>query len=62
MQSPFTFLAEFLHPTCGSCFQFGMILVLPGAGNPFQSVDLLKAPKLLFCSLREESATVPLTH
>jgi len=61
MQPLFAFLAEFLHPSSGSDFEFRVVLMFPSPSHPFQRLDLLKPSKLLLSSLGEKLAASSLT-
>ena len=52
--------AQLLHPLGRSLFQFGMILVFPGAGRRLEGFELPQAHQLLLRRLSEKGAASPL--
>src|ERR1017187_6294582 len=50
------FLAQLFDPLGSSLLEFGMVLVLPGAGRGFRGFDLAEAHQFLFRRLGQKSA------
>src|ERR1039457_6458597 len=54
------FLAQLFDPLGRSLLEFGMVLVLPGAGRGFRGFDLAEAHQFLFRRLGQKSAATAL--